>query len=153
MFKFFTAPVLALSIAVTGMTTAPVQADNGEMARIIAGFTALAIIGAAIHDSQNKSSKTKKKYVHKPQVHHQTRPIPKKHITSSRKVVPSSCLRNLKTKNGVRRGFGQGCLQRNYKYSSSLPHFCKTTVRSKGKLRTIFSAQCLRNQGYRMSRL
>lgn len=155
MFKFLTAPVLAFSVAMSGFSTTAARADDAEVARMIAGFAALAFIGAVINEQNRDKTKSKtyskprvtvqKKYVHK---HH---PQPKRHAKQSRKVVPAACLVNLPTRDGNRRGFGRNCLHKNYKFASSLPHFCKSNVRSRGKTRTIYTARCLRNQGYKMS--
>jgi len=164
MFKFLTAPVLAASIALSGFTPTPARADDAEVARLIAGFAALAFIGAVINDQNNKSN-SKATVHHKPKVYHKPKVtvhknyVHKRHVNPHHKriakprrnVVPASCFEIVPTKQGNRRGFGHYCLHKKYKYASSLPHFCKSKVRSRGKDRTIYTANCLRNQGYKMS--
>jgi len=69
MFKFLSAPVLAVSIALTGFSTTPVRANNDDFAKVVAGFAALAIIGTAINESQKSKKKShKKKHVQKKHV-------------------------------------------------------------------------------------
>ncbi|WP_138935671.1 hypothetical protein [Roseovarius arcticus] len=44
--------IVAASIAVTGMTAAPAQASDRDLARALAAIAGVAIIGAAVHDSR-----------------------------------------------------------------------------------------------------
>jgi len=175
MFKFLSAPVLAVSIALTGFTTTPVRADNDDFAKVVAGFAALAIIGAAISDSQNSKKKTVKKKVVKKKkpkavVHHHRPHKPKHHAHNrghhtkhhqprarhyqpdySSKVVPGRCLKTYNTHRGQRRGFGQNCLARHGIYRSALPRFCKTGVTIRGNNYSIYTQRCLRNEGFQVS--
>jgi len=158
MFKFLTAPVLATSIALTGFSTTPVRADDSDVAKFIAGFAALAIIGAAINESQSNKKVTVHKHYNKPKVHHRPhvhhtykpKPQPKPKMT---KVVPARCLVHLNTRDGKRRGFGNGCLSKYSRHYKNLPRYCKSTVKSNGQWRTYFNAQCLQNAGWRMTRI
>ena len=156
MFKFLTAPVLATSIALTGFSTAPVQADDSDVAKLIAGFAALAIIGAAINDNQSNNNVRVHKHYNKPRVHHRPhvqhtyKPKPK---VRSNKVVPARCLVHLNTRDGKRRGFGNNCLSKHAKQYNNLPRYCKSSVKSNGKWRSYFNAQCLQKAGWRMSRI
>jgi len=55
MHRKFIAIVLGAALAVTGLSSAPVRAqDRGETAAIIAGVAALAIIGAAVASDRKK---------------------------------------------------------------------------------------------------
>lgn len=55
MHRKFIAIVLGAALAVTGLSSAPVRAqDRGETAAIIAGVAALAIIGAAVANDRKK---------------------------------------------------------------------------------------------------
>ena len=44
--------IVAASVAVTGMTAAPAQASERDLARALAAIAGVAIVGAAIHDSR-----------------------------------------------------------------------------------------------------
>ena len=55
MHRKFIAIILGAALAVTGLSTTPVRAqDRGETAAIIAGIAALAIIGAAVSNDRKK---------------------------------------------------------------------------------------------------
>ena len=58
----FISLIMAASLAVTGMTAAPAQASDKDVARALAAIAGIAIIGAAIHDN-NKKHKRHDPYV------------------------------------------------------------------------------------------
>jgi hypothetical protein len=158
MFKFLTAPVLAASIALTGFSTAPARANNDDVAGFVAGLAALAIIGIAINESQsNQKEKARKKSKKKRQnaiAIRSKKANARLHAKKAhRKIVPAQCLRVLETRNGTRRGFGARCLNRFGKSTAALPQYCKSTIRSRGQVRTLYMARCLKNAGFRMSRI
>ncbi len=47
----FISLILAASVAVTGMTGAPAQAGNNDLARALAALAGVVVIGAVIHDA------------------------------------------------------------------------------------------------------
>ena len=63
----FISLILAASVAVTGLTAAPAQAGDRDVARALAALAGIAVLGAAIHDAQKN-----KRYI-APQ--HYTRPV------------------------------------------------------------------------------
>ncbi|RKF13887.1 hypothetical protein D6850_11890 [Roseovarius spongiae] len=56
MSRSFIALIMAASLAVTGLTAAPAQAGDKDIARALAAIAGIAIIGAAIND-RNKSKR------------------------------------------------------------------------------------------------
>lgn len=142
----FIAPVLAATIAVTGMTAAPVQAaDRGEIGRLLLGAGTLFIIGNAIANSNRNANVNNNTHVTRrhnpPQVHHQPR---------ARKFVPSQCLRNNRAGNGPNRYFGRHCLSQHMQVGR-LPGQCRTSVWTNRGQRTVFGARCLRKFGWKFS--
>lgn len=55
----FISLIIAASVAVTGLTAAPAQASDRDLARALAAIAGVAVIGAVIHES-NKKKKRKK---------------------------------------------------------------------------------------------
>ncbi len=49
----FISIIIAASIAVTGITASPAQADERDLARALAAIVGVAVIGAAVQDSRN----------------------------------------------------------------------------------------------------
>ncbi len=61
-YRKFIATILAASIAITGFTAAPAQADSNDYVKVIAGIAALAIIGSAIADKDDDDHKVSRKH-------------------------------------------------------------------------------------------
>ena len=76
-------------------------------------------------------------------------------VHSSRRhhrVLPASCLREVR---GARRNFrvvGEHCLRRNNVSTSRLPDRCRIQVRAGGRLRTAYAMPCLYRAGYDVGR-
>lgn len=164
MSRKFIATILAGALAVTGFTAAPARADAEDIAKALAGIAALAIIAKAIDD--DKDRKAKKKHhvtrqdhvridpVHpRAQRHHgydiAPKPLPQR---VARKQLPAQCLVRVDSRDGVRRAFGERCLQRNYRHANRLPHNCAINVRGRNHDRTLYEARCLRSYGYSLAR-
>ena len=173
MHRKFIALIIAASLAVTGLSAAPARADAEDAAKVIAGVAALAILGAAIADAKDDKDRVTrnrdhlrhenrhrghgKKWDHRQgrdrwdkthRNNNHARALPKR---VKRKLLPRACRTDVRLRGGQSiRGFGRGCLKRNYGYANSLPHACKTTVRGRhGKLRTVYRGRCLYRHGYR----
>ncbi len=52
MHRKFMATIAAVSIAITGFSTAPAQADPDDVGRALAAVLGIAIVGAVIHDKK-----------------------------------------------------------------------------------------------------
>ena len=112
----FIALVLGLSIAVTGFSAAPARADE-DVAKVLAGLAALAILGVAI-DNGNVRKKTKRRettnsrqpIVITPDTPRHPRPLPDRF---ARYDLPSECVRTFDGF-GKRKFLGQRCLRKNY---------------------------------------
>ncbi|MBU2992190.1 hypothetical protein Q4555_10250 [Octadecabacter sp. 1_MG-2023] len=138
--KTFTAGILASSMALTSI--APSSAQAGMSEEEVFGLLSLLVIGAAIHHSRNDDPAPS------PQVNRTPR------AESARQVLPSSCRRDIETRRrGTVRMFTQRCLNNNYRNVDRLPQACHITVRTQnGQQRQGYSAQCLRNAGFRTTR-
>ncbi len=154
--KFITL-IVATAIAVTGFGT-QVRAGEKDVAKALAGLAFLAIIGAAIHDSNKdkpvvSSRNPKPDYRRPTHRHHRAvkpRPLPP-HV--ARKILPRSCLRTFETghRNQIK-VLGRECLNRTYGYTQKLPRTCAERVWSRRGARSGFNVHCLQQNGYRISR-
>ncbi|KMW59166.1 hypothetical protein AIOL_004147 [Candidatus Rhodobacter oscarellae] len=126
--------ILAASMALTSVSTAPARAaDSGELGRFLLGAGALVIIGSAL-SNQNKRRHTQ-----------YTTVTP----THPRKVVPSFCMRQSRFDDGPRRFFGKRCLRNNMRKDfHALPGHCQRTIRTHNGNRRVFGARCLRKNGW-----
>lgn len=168
MHRTFIALVLSSAIAITGLSASAARADNDDVAKWIAGAAALAIIGAAIADSQKKP-----KVVYQQPPSH---PKPKGHAYGhtpyyqghthghaggtvyqpyhNPKALPASC-RVTEYMHGHKiRGFSSRCLKRKQVDLHDLPRDCALKIRDPqtGKRRMIFTGRCLRQNGYTLAR-
>ena len=137
----FTAGVLATSLALAAMTPTSASARMSEDE--IAALLGLLVIGAAIHNSRNDDRPST------------PAPAPAQQRPNRNwQVLPSQCLTTVETRRGQAvRMFGQRCLNRNYQHTNRLPAACQVQVRSEnGNRRQGYRANCMRNQGFRMSR-
>ncbi|WP_294620033.1 hypothetical protein [uncultured Roseovarius sp.] len=162
--KFITL-IVAAAMAVTGLSAAPARADSEDVAKVIAGVAALAILGAAIADAKDDKDRVVtrnrdhlrhdnrhrghgRKLGHRHHRYDGARPLPDR---VKRKLLPGACRVQARVRHGRDiRGFGRRCLARNYSYVNSLPRNCETRVRGRhGHMRTIYRGRCLYRHGYR----
>ena len=138
--KTLSAGVLSLTLALTALspTTAAAQVSDEDA---IAGILALLFIGAAVHHSRNSNDRLA------PAVEPTRQP-------RNWRVLPEECLRSVDTRRGNSvRMFTQRCLTNNYNFTNRLPQECHVRVRTdNGQRRQGYSAQCMRNAGFRTNR-
>jgi len=144
MTKQFMATLLAATIALTTVSTAPARAaDNGEIGRFLLGAGALFIIGNSIANSNKNRG----------HVVTRTSPPPREHVVVKprKKYVPVSCLRHNRYDQGPKRYFGKRCLRNNMAKVHRLPGNCLRQVWTKHGHRTVYGARCLRKHGWKFS--
>ena len=140
--KTLTAGVLAATLSFTSLTPTTAVADDTR-GNAVVGIAALLLLGAAIHnrndDDNHRSARTP------------SRTAPR---NDAWRVLPANCLTHATRRNGDHvRVFGQRCLNNNYHAVGRLPQGCHIGFRSRsGHNRAGYSANCLRNQGFRTSR-
>lgn len=149
MHKKFIAAISAASLAISLFAgAAPARADSDDFAKALAGIAAIAIIGKAINDRNDR----KKAHVSRNSHTHGVapRPTPKRF---SRYDLPAQCLFDFDLgRHGSMRMFGKRCLERNYRFSHNLPNVCEQRIWTDQGMRRGYSPRCLRESGYRMSR-
>lgn len=67
MARKFISLIIAASIAVTGLTAAPAQASDRDLARALAAIAGVAIIGAAIHENKKSKRRAAQRQYYQPQ--------------------------------------------------------------------------------------
>lgn len=163
--RTFIAAILAAALAITGMTSAPARAGNDDIAKWIAGAAALAIIGAAIADANDRDDRvvtrnTTRTFDDNPKNWHRqekARGYGQGHghghgnFRNQRFALPGKCLANAETRHGNVRGFDRSCLMRNYQYVNSLPNECAVRARGEHRGRVVYHGRCLRQYGYEMA--
>lgn len=162
--RMFITSILALSLAITGISSTQARADAEDVAKIIAGVAAVAIIGAAIANRKDRrrehvTTRTYDPYwggnqgglnrghgyqYQKP--HHKARPFPNR---ARNKLLPRQCLIQVNSRDKGRvRGYSGPCLQNKYARFNRLPRQCATRIGNHGKRRVIYKEQCLQRYGY-----
>lgn len=150
----FISGVVGLSLLITAGAAAPARADSDDVGRAVAALLGLAIVGAVIADARKDDRKAKAQVVRPepivtPRRTVTPRPLPR---DVRRKLLPQQCLRNFNVQDGVLPAFGQRCLSRNYEFSGALPGRCYREVWTDRGRRGVYTARCLRRQGYQLAR-
>jgi len=154
--KVFTT-LIAGSIAIAGMTATPARAESEDVAKVIAGIAALAIIAKALDDDHRGNVHRTRPYPdrdHYDRKHHERykpHPVRKHRPHHARKILPSKCVRRHETHRGRVVFLGRHCLKNNYRHFSRLPNACRVKTHTYKGMRYGFQISCLRNRGYRMA--
>ena len=149
MHRYFIAFIVSATVAVTAFGAAPARAGDRDLARVLAGLAALAIIGKAIHD-RNEKDRATQNYIAPRQQVITPRPLPNR---VARKNLPAQCVREVHGNHGnTRRVLSARCLERNYRYSSELPRSCARQIETQRGWRWAYGARCLRHNGYQIAR-
>lgn len=74
--------LIAASVAVTGLGTAPAQAGDRDIARALAAVAGIAVVGAVIHEAQKDKRRARARHrAHQAKRHHRTHRAKKHHRT------------------------------------------------------------------------
>ncbi len=144
MTKTLTASILALSIALTSVSAAPVQAaSNDDLNRLFAGALTLFIIGKAIQNS-NKSQR--------PTVTRRSHRHPQQRRRQFGRFLPEQCFFRVRTRRGARGVYSKICLREFIRHVDRLPRVCRDTIQVRyGRRAEVFDAECLSRRGYRVA--
>ncbi len=149
MHRKFIALVISTAIAITGVSVLPARADNNDVAKVLFGIAAIAIIGNAINKANKPAKASTRAYV-APAPAPVVRPLPH---SVSRYVLPGQCKRRANTYNGTRTILGAHCVSNNYAYARSLPANCIVNYWNvrRDQINTGYGERCLIRHGYRIS--
>lgn len=133
----------------TAVATQPARAGNDDLGKIAAGVVTLFIFGKAIHEM---GKKRKIQVTRRP-----SPPVPPAPINSvpgfnpdKSRLLPFACYFKATGRKGQFGAFGYECLQDRVRMPNRLPDKCLRTVPvTHGSRALVYTAQCLRNHGYR----
>ncbi len=123
----------ALSLAFAGVT--PAQADERDIARILAGIAAVAIIAKVIDDRRDRRAA-----------------VPAPPPPPRYDPLRADCIVDVPTRRGDVRVLGSRCLQNNYRHFAALPQACQVELRGRHHRRSGYDIGCLRNAGFEIGR-
>ncbi len=179
--KRVTATLASLALA-TGLAapTASVANEGEDLAKVIAGIAALAIIAKAVDDrNERKEAAAIKPNQSAQQVNRSRSPgyqpinrnarqpryidqptygrliEPNRTNTQRRGVranpLPASCERLVRTSRGDRLVYGAGCLGNTWNHARHLPNSCRVVIDTPRGQAAAYSARCLRRDGWRVA--
>ncbi|MDX1782513.1 MAG: hypothetical protein R3256_14520 [Thalassovita sp.] len=152
MSRKFIATILAASLTITSISAVPAHAGNKDLARFLAGATALVIIGSALGSDKAQASTRRETPAARPQVPYDHR-HDHWHRDTHSKTLPGYCRSSIWTPNGRKRFLDRRCVNRNYDHARQLPKQCQITAGSKpGHGRRGYSIRCLKKHGFEIAR-
>ena len=146
MFRQALALVAIAALSAAALAPSPARAASEEdIARILAGLAALAIVGKALSDRDRDDDD-------KPPVIAPHRSKPKDHYRPRHdaKTVPVRCLRTYETRQGVRRVVMRDCAERTVAEPWELPRQCLLRVQTRHGPAEAYGGRCMRQHGYRL---
>lgn len=158
----FIAVIASLAIAITGFSAAPARAGSDELGTALAVILGLAVVGTVINKRNDEKKARRQENRQQPRPHAGRRPPeyvqprprpPHADRNVNRKLLPQKCLYNMRTENGRSiQAFGQRCLERNYRFTNSLPQRCSRRVWTRNGAGFAYGARCLNRNGYQLAR-
>ena len=141
----------ALALAVISTAVTPARAgQNDDLAKAIAAFAAIAIIGNAIQNNDRPARRITPEVVHSPRWDHDRHGRSYRHDRRAQ-VLPVQCAVEVRGHRGSSVLYVERCLRRNG-VETRLPRYCATDVIVRGRTVTAFPARCLQEAGYRINR-
>ncbi|MYM55511.1 hypothetical protein [Thalassovita mangrovi] len=160
MSRKFIATVLAASLAVTSISAAPARAGEDDLVKLLAGATALFIIGKAINDKPARAAAPQSRNYDYTRPEY-TRPYDgdRRHEYQHRQrhaynaPLPGYCRSSVWTDQGRQRFLDGRCLRQNYSQARDLPQQCRITVgKGADHKRRGYSIPCLKRNGFEIAR-
>ena len=152
--SFALASATALSLAVAPVPAA--AADAEDVAAAIAGIAVLGLIAKAAKDKKDERKVVSRQSnrVSNPRII-EGQIIDNRHGSRAFNIksasLPHQCVRQLRTRNGLRPVYGERCLTQRYSHTASLPQHCERLVRTNHGIRTFFSHNCLARDGWNVA--
>ena len=162
-YRGFIGMILSAAVAVAGLSATPARAADDDVAKVVVGAAALAILGAAIisardkdkddHVTTNRNTYNSYGNGYNDQWSKPKHKQKKKHSSNQpvkRPSLPEVCRIYRDTNNGKRYGYNGRCLKRNYSAFDHLPKHCAKKVEGyRGK---IWRENCLSQHGFKRAK-
>lgn len=151
------ATILAAALSITTINVSTVQAGDRDVARIIVGATALAIIGSALaaeqRNKRTETTTTRHQPTYRPYKGHPQRADhgwkkKKQHYGQGQRYRPAlsrQCLLSVRGQQGWTQGYAVRCAQRSTR--ATLPSDCVRRNFAQGP-RLFYAPNCLRRNGF-----
>ena len=156
-----TATIMAAALVFSQGAGAPAKAADAEdILGVLLGIGAIYAIGRAIEQNRAEANapvtrRVVPERIEPRAVHKSVRPAPRRDgrtpWTGRDRSLPAECLYRFDTRNGPLVGFGKRCLENTIRYTGRLPDDCAIRTRVGGRDRTIYSARCLRIEGWQVA--
>lgn len=158
MLRTLTAGLMALTLTFTTATSTQAQnASQEDIGKLIFGLLATVAIANAVKNNRDDRDDRVERHVTKPQIVRPHRNNPgrverQQRRNNARTTLPRRCLNTVEGRFGTQRMLGKHCLNRNFAHAESLPRRCEVRVFTSRGPRNGFDPQCLRQQGFSISR-
>lgn len=146
--RILTSTVAAAAIALSGLAASATPARAGDdLVKFLAGATALVVIGAALSDRSDRRTHRRDwrgpRHEHRnPRGDYRGRPI----------VLPHHCAVEIDARNRARQVYyRERCLTQAGIQTWRLPRHCEATMRAHRRSETVYPAECLRREGFRVT--
>ena len=151
----------ATALALMTATPTPVRADtrSDDLAKAIAALAAIAIIGSALNEKDNKRDHRATipqppRYYEKPRGHrhrHRHDYQAPRHDYRAALRLPAQCAIEVRSRRHTTVAYTERCL-RHAGIDQRLPRQCAISIGRHGRDRTAYDQNCLLNSGFRMQR-
>ncbi len=158
-----TATILAAVLAVAQGAAPAKAADAEKVLGVLLGIGAIYAIGKAIEQNQAQAREPVRRDVVPERIRPHAVPEPVRRYappesarpnhrwSEKRRTLPEECLYRFETRDGPLVGFGRNCLEHTLHRADRLPENCAIRTHIGNKRRTIYSARCLRHEGWRVA--
>lgn len=146
-------PVIIASLTITGLAAVPAKASSDDVARVLFGLGALAIIAKAVEDNQKSTVSTSYTKKNAPRVLRTDRTVtavePRRPSKRAKYALPENCLRTYNAARGERKLYSGRCLDRLPYKLAKLPDACAFTIAgSRGNRGKAYGPRCMARNGF-----
>lgn len=146
--KGFIATVLAIALAITGVSTVQARADTEDVIGVLLGLAIVAGVASALDDDDKRVDRHRDGYYsNNDRYAHRYDYRERDHRYRSRvRAALRNCEREFRTRRGTQLGYGQRCLERRLN-RVDLPDRCLREGRINHRWRSFYAKRCLHNEG------
>ena len=148
--RTFVTPVIIAALAVTGLSAVPARADSSDIAKLLVGIAAVAVVARAIDNNRKPKATTSRHTISRDPVI--IRP-PQRNGNRHRRVsfaLPERCLTTYRGRNRDRQLFSGRCLSRVDYRLAELPKRCEYIVSTRQGRGKAYGPRCLARAGFYM---
>ena len=143
-------PVVIAAVTIAGISAAPARAETSDLAKILLGIGAVAIIANASKKKKSSTTTTSSSYSTKNStiITYPPNSRPRSHARKSY-ALPENCLYSYNAHRGTRELYSGTCLSRLPYRLADLPSSCAYLVQNRHGVRSkAFGPKCLARSGF-----